>query len=93
MHGCDFSQDQLDYSASFIASYLSANTSILYFIKNVCILMVRNTLECSPEQNINLLEGQKKKLLYFSGNSNLMQAVFALIHSEAVMVYLVCDLL
>lgn len=55
--------------------------------------MVRNTLECSPEQNINLLEGQKKKLLYFNGNSSLMQAVFALIHSEAVMVYLVCDLL
>lgn len=54
--------------------------------------MFRNTLDFSPEQNVISLLRYETAASTLGSNSDLLEASIALIHSEAVMVYLVHEL-
>lgn len=54
--------------------------------------MFRNTLDCSPEQNVISFLRYEAAANIFGSNSGLLEASIALIHSEAVTVYLVHEL-
>lgn len=78
VHYDDSSQDQLIIQ--------------LYLLPAICQLngysTLRNTLECSLEQNVNFEDGKKNRSILVTGAIHCKQASIALIHSEAVMAHL-----